>query len=121
MQRSMRAFLPDALFDEGRPYGPHVIFTTVDMGTPVNTVERYGPYDKILLDAPCTVDRDLLRGDEGAKLERWSTGTLKISAERQLKLLKNALWLIKEGGVLLFCSRALAAVECDGVVERLTV
>merc|ERR1719284_2261436 len=53
-------------------------------------------------------------------MARWSAAaTGKVSSERQLKWLSNALWLLKEGGVLLFCSSALAPEECDGVVERL--
>ncbi|CAK0871592.1 unnamed protein product [Prorocentrum cordatum] len=96
------------------------------MGTAVNSMEKYAPYDKILVDAPCNVDRDLLRGRD-EKMARWSVGivarisTVKVSAERQLKLLRNALWLLKEGGVLLFCNRALAGGECDEVVEQLLV
>merc|ERR1712048_1531776 len=81
-------------------------------------MERSGPYDKILLDAPCTADRQLLRGGAG-KLDTWSAGMTKVSSERQLKWLFNALWLLKEGGMLVFCTTALAPEECDGVVERL--
>mmetsp|Transcript_34431 Transcript_34431/g.106932 ORF Transcript_34431/g.106932 Transcript_34431/m.106932 type:complete len:368 (-) Transcript_34431:56-1159(-) len=117
LQRTMRDFLPASLFDAGGPFGPHVVFTTADAGTPSNTMERSGPYDKILLDAPCTADRELLRGS--GKLASWSQGTVRVSSERLLKWLHNALWLLREGGVLLFCTTALSHDECDGVVERL--
>lgn len=121
LQRSMRSFLPGSLLEAaGASFlgGPHVVFTSADLGTPSNTMERSAPYDKILLDAPCTRDRDLLRGSTG-NLDGWSASTAKVSSDRQLKWMFNALWLLREGGVLLFCTSALAPEECDGVVERL--
>lgn len=119
MQRIVADFLPPLLFDKARPKGPHVIFTAADASTPSNTMERNGPYDKILLDAPCTNDRRLLREGPSGALARWSNGTAKVASEKQLKLLYNCLWLLKEGGVLLYCNSALAPEECDGVIERL--
>lgn len=117
MQHCMRHFLPAALFDVDTGRGPHVIFTSADASSHSNSMERNGPYDKILLDAPCTKDRQLLRGS-GEAHARWSRGTTKVSSERQLKWLHNALWLLKEGGVVLYCTTALSPDECDGVIER---
>jgi len=119
MQETMRNFLPASLLDPHTACGPHVVFTAADPGTPSNTMERNGPYDKILLDAPCTKDRNLLREQDAGKLHGWSQGTLKVSSSWQLKWLYNVLWLLREGGVLLFCTAALSHDECDGVVERL--
>lgn len=118
MQKTLRDFLPPALFDAGHQHGTHVLFTSAEAGTPSNSMERNGPYDKILLNAPCVSDRNLRRGD-GVELERWSAGKVKVSSERQLKLIHNALWLLKEGGVLLYCTTSLSPAECDGVVEKL--
>jgi 16S rRNA (cytosine1407-C5)-methyltransferase len=118
LQTTVRNFAPAALFDTGHLYGSHVIFTSVEAGTPSNSMERNGPYDKILLDAPCVCDRSLRRGD-GAELAKWSAGKVKVSAERQLKLINNALWLLKEGGMLLYCTTSLSPEECDGVIEML--
>jgi len=114
-RRTAQKFLPQTLFDDiGQ--GPRIIFTSADPGTPSNSMERSGPYDKILLQAPSTVDRDLLRS---GGLEQWSAAKGKVSSERQVKWLHNALWMLKEGGVILFSSCALSPEECDGVVERL--
>lgn len=118
LQKTLRAFLPSALFDSGHQHGSHVVFTSAEAGTPANSMEQNGPYDKILLNAPCVCDRSLRRGN-GSELGRWSAGKVKVSAERQLKLLINALWLLKEGGVLLYSVTSLSPGECDGVVESL--
>jgi len=118
MQQALRMLLPWQLFDlqaSATGQAAHVVFTSADIGTPLNAAERLGPYDKILLGPPCTNDRQLVR----SSLEKWSSSTAKVSAERQLKWLHNALWLLKEGGLLVFFSKALSPEECDGVVERL--
>merc|ERR1711953_1642503 len=66
-------------------------------------------------------DRHLLRSGDVGKMKGWSAGTMKVSSDRQLKWLYNALWLLKEGGILLYCTTALSHDECDEVVERLLV
>jgi len=119
MQSALKEYLPPLLFDAGGVYGPLVVFSSADAGTPCNTMERHGPYDKILFDAPCVCDRQLLREGDTGKLGSWSAGTIKASSDRQVKWLSNALWLLKENGVLLYCTTALSYDECDGVVQRL--
>jgi len=116
LQVSMRRFLPGFLFEADTGRRPHVLFTSADVRTPSNSMERNGPYDRILLDAPCTQDRHMLRGKVGT-LESWSVGKLKVSFERQVKWLYNAFWSLKEGGIVLYCTSALAPDECDGVIE----
>lgn len=118
MQARMTAFLPPQLFQTTQPNGPNVVFTAVDAVTPHNTTERLGPYDKILLDAPCTSDKMLLRGG-AMQMGKWSTGTAKVNSEKQLKLLHSALWLLREGGILLYSCSSLHPKECDEVIERL--
>lgn len=120
MRRSLMGFLPEQLFDTSLAHGPHVKIASADISTPTNTVERHAPFDRILLDAPCTPDRDMLRNPD-LHAGRWSAALPKVSADRQFKWLRNALWLLKEGGVLLYCSTALAHDECDGVIERLVL
>lgn len=117
LQRTVGAFLPEELLDSTQTQKPAVIFTSADPGTSHNSMERLGLYDRVLLAPPCVDDRELLRS--GALAERWSQGAIKVSAERQLKLLKNALWLLRDGGVLLYCVPALSEQECDGVIEQL--
>lgn len=118
MQETLQAYVPACLLDSNRPRGPHVVFTSTELGTTSNTVERYGPYDKIFLHGPCTDDRKLLRGFASG-LANWTAGAPKAAAERVLKALYSALWTLKEEGVLLYYSTALSHEECDGVMERL--
>lgn len=116
MQHCMQRFLPPTLFDEDTGRSPHVVITTADVRTPTNSVERHGPYDRILFDAPGTQDRHMLRGKAGT-LEEWSAGKTRVSFERQVKWLNNMLWLLKEGGVMLYCTTALSPDEGDAVIE----
>jgi len=118
MQSAIWEFLPPTLFNEGHPFGPRVLFTSADPSTPSNSMERSGPYDRILLHAPCVSDRALTRGG-AAELGKWSAGKVKIASEKQLKLVHNALWLLREGGLLIYCTTALSHEENDGVVEKL--
>ncbi|CAJ1423113.1 unnamed protein product [Effrenium voratum] len=118
LQAILRSLVPWRLFDTQASiagHGPRVVFTSVDMATPSNAAERLGPYDKILLGAPCTDDKALLRGAGASRT--WSAATAK--AGRQLKWLHNALWLLREGGIVLYFNRALSAEEGDRVIERL--
>jgi len=116
MQQSMQRFLPAALFEADTGRSAHIVYTSADLGTPSNSMERNGPYDRILLDAPCTQDWHMLRGKIG-NLEDWSAGKTKVSFDRQVKWLNNAIWLLKEGGVVLYCTSALSVDECDRVIE----
>lgn len=122
VQQMLRLLLPWRLFDSKESlagHGPRVVLTSVDLGTTSNAAEKLAPYSKILLGPPCTDDKAMLRGSCPGGLARWSASTAKVSAERQLKWLHNALWLLCEGGVLLYFNRALAPEEGDGVIERL--
>lgn len=83
----------------------------------IQQLQRNAPYDKILVDAPCSTDRHLLWNKR--EMLNWSTNTPKISAERQLKLLWTAAWLAKEGGVIVYSTCALSRTENEGVVEKL--
>ncbi|CAL1169087.1 unnamed protein product [Cladocopium goreaui] len=121
LQQTMHTLLPWRLFDVNAAAGhaPRVVFTSVDMATTSNAAERLGPYDKILLGPPCTEDKEMLRGSAPGGLSKWSAATAKVNAERQLKWLHNSLWLLREGGVVLYFTRALSVEEGDGVIQRL--
>ncbi|MDR1784899.1 MAG: RsmB/NOP family class I SAM-dependent RNA methyltransferase [Spirochaetaceae bacterium] len=76
-----------------------------------------GPYDAILLDAPCSSERHVLSAP--AHLARWSPGRGRNLAVRQWALLSAAFRLLKAGGVLVYATCALNPAENDGVVSRL--
>jgi len=98
--------------------GKKVIFTTTDAQTTHSSMEHLAPFDRIIVDAPCSADRHLLRADaKDGEMLKWSSGTPRAWAAKQLKLLKNAIWLLREGGVLLYTTTALSRAENDGVIE----
>lgn len=92
-----------------------------------------GPFDRILVDAPCS-NSGVLRRRPDARW-RWTTRRMKQLAATQALLLENALALLAPGGRLVYstCSleheenrrqitvlrRAHPEVVCSGVVERI--
>lgn len=89
--------------------------THCDATATSTTMWSHGPYDRILLDAPCSSDRHLLqKGD----LRSWSSATPKQCAERQVALLVNALQCLKPGGIVVYSTCALSTLENDGVIEK---
>jgi 16S rRNA C967 or C1407 C5-methylase (RsmB/RsmF family) len=85
-------------------------------------------FDAILLDAPCSSERHLLRqagarsgsggrADEAA-LAGWSPARVRGLAMRQWALLSSALIMLKAGGCLVYSTCALGRAENDGVIER---
>jgi len=80
-------------------------------------VQRLGPFDKVLVDAPCSSDRHLAQQGSAA-LAKWATGTVKANAERQLELLRCAARLVRPGGLILYATCALSETENDAVVSK---
>lgn len=85
-------------------------------------------FDAILLDAPCSSERHVLRrakagsraagrADEGA-LAEWNPARVRSLAQRQWALLSSALIMLKTEGCLLYSTCALSPEENDGVVAR---
>lgn len=118
LQRAMSDFLPSELMGTSQGTSPSIVITSADPSTPHNSFERLGPYDRILLAPACNADREMFR-EGAATMDRWSSGAIKVATEKQLKLLNNALHLLKDGGVLLYCVGALDIRECDGLIQRL--
>lgn len=92
-----------------------------------------GPFDRILLDAPCS-NSGVLRRRPDARW-RWTTRRMKQLAATQALLLENALALLAPGGRLVYstCSleheenrrqitvlrRTHPEIVCSGVIERI--
>jgi 16S rRNA (cytosine1407-C5)-methyltransferase len=85
-------------------------------------------FDAILLDAPCSSERHVLRqacarseagrsADKSA-LAEWSPARIRGLAMRQWALLSSALIMLKTGGCLVYSTCALSPDENDGVVAR---
>ncbi|CDJ66292.1 hypothetical protein, conserved [Eimeria necatrix] len=111
LQATLTKFLP--------PYataGQRLQFSCADV-CKGGAFERFAPYDRILLDAPCSSDRHLLRKG-GSAVAKWSQGTPKAHAERQLKMLLIASKLLKKNGILLYTTCSLSELENDGVIDK---
>eukprot|EP00928_Gymnodinium_smaydae_P044336 TRINITY_DN2957_c0_g1_i2.p1 TRINITY_DN2957_c0_g1~~TRINITY_DN2957_c0_g1_i2.p1 ORF type:complete len:377 (+),score=75.58 TRINITY_DN2957_c0_g1_i2:71-1201(+) len=116
LQRVLSSFLPAELVGAGGRVS--VATTDAAVGTPAPVpLQRLGPYDRVLVDAPCTSDRHLARQGKAA-LAHWAAGVTKANAERQLELLRCAASLLKPGGTLLYSTCALSELENDGVVTK---
>lgn len=74
-------------------------------------------FDKILVDAPCSGERHLLKSQK--ELMKWSRKRSKRLAARQYGLLCSALLALKSGGSLVYSTCSLSPFENDGVIERL--
>lgn len=74
-------------------------------------------FDRILLDAPCSSERHVLQDEK--YLSQWSPARIKTLSMEQWALLSSAYRMLKEGGIMLYSTCALAPKENDEVIERL--
>jgi len=119
LRRALAGFIPSDMLANG-PANAQIHTTNCDAvagGGALMAVQRLGPFDKILVDAPCTSDRHLVQQGT-ATLSKWAAGAVKANAERQLALLRAAAPMVKPGGSILYCTCALSAMENDGVVAK---
>lgn len=76
--------------------------------------------DLLLVDAPCS-GSGMFTKDEGA-IEEWSMQNVQLCAERQHKILADALPVLTEGGFLIYstCSYSVSENEsvCDWLIEK---
>ena len=78
---------------------------------------EWGRFDAILLDAPCSSERHVIRSEKA--LAEWRPARPKALARRQWALLSAAFLLLKPGGSLVYATCALSPEENDGPVSRL--
>jgi 16S rRNA (cytosine967-C5)-methyltransferase len=73
-----------------------------------------GPFDAVLLDAPCTATGTIRRHPDAAWIKR--TGDLAPLVKLQSQLLDKAIALAKPGGLIVFCTCSLEPEEGEGQV-----
>jgi 16S rRNA C967 or C1407 C5-methylase (RsmB/RsmF family) len=76
-----------------------------------------GRFAAILLDAPCSSERHVLRDQKA--LDAWTPARIRFLAQRQWSLLSSAFLLLAPGGSLVYATCALSPDENDGPVSRL--
>ena len=75
-------------------------------------------FDCILLDAPCSSERHVMRRC-GAAAENWSKGRLRRDAKTQLRLIETALSLLNpDGGRLVFSTCSIDPGQNDEVMSK---
>ncbi|MEA2927716.1 MAG: rRNA (cytosine967-C5)-methyltransferase, partial [Hyphomicrobiales bacterium] len=76
-----------------------------------------GPFDAVLLDAPCSSTGTIRRHPDVAWLKR--EADLTSLADLQRRLLDRAVGLVKPGGVIVYCTCSLEPEEGEAQVEAL--
>lgn len=74
------------------------------------------PFDRVLLDAPCSAT-GVIRRHPDIKLLRKPTDIVKL-AELQLQLLRRLWQTLSDGGILLYATCSVLADENDGVIGK---
>lgn len=75
-----------------------------------------GFFDRIVVDAPCSGE-GMFRKDEMA-VKQWSEAHVRMCADRQLLILREAARMLRPGGVLVYSTCTFAPDENEGVISR---
>lgn len=74
-------------------------------------------FDRILVDAPCSGERHLLKSSE--HLKEWKPSVSPRLAQRQYALVSGAIEALRPGGRIVYSTCSLSSFENDAVVERI--
>ena len=75
-------------------------------------------YDKVLLDAPCSME-GMFEADDPKTYDHWSQKKVKRLAKQQRWLLRSALSCVKPGGIVIYSTCTISPEENEGVLEWL--
>lgn len=104
-----------ALFFNLESYGVmNVIVTGINLERPI-TDKLYNKFTKILVDAPCSCE-GTVRKDRKV-LSRWSVRLLNFLSVQQKKIIKNAINMLKNDGILVYSTCTLAPEENEEVID----
>mmetsp|Transcript_107160 Transcript_107160/g.303027 ORF Transcript_107160/g.303027 Transcript_107160/m.303027 type:complete len:430 (-) Transcript_107160:109-1398(-) len=120
-QRQRAALLEGALASwvPGRLLGKEgrVLVTRAEASARVPpALRKHAPFDKVLVDAPCTPGRSRARGGKG-QVESDGLAT-KRNAELAEELLRCAGALVRPGGLVVYCTSSLTEGENDEVILK---
>lgn len=108
LMKVMQQYIPRELRD-------HIFVTGKEGGKFALTHKEY--FDRILVDAPCSGERHLLKNQK--EMQDWSPSRTKKLAQRQYALLTAALLACKQGGRIVYSTCSISTLENDGVIEEL--
>ena len=92
-------------------------------------LREHNTYDKILVDAPCSSERHVLKqqrsrpaltstSSSAPVIDRWSPKGCKTFAKLQYGILKSALLCLKPRGRLVYSTCSISAIENDLVIDK---
>ncbi|PRP85979.1 hypothetical protein PROFUN_06101 [Planoprotostelium fungivorum] len=73
-------------------------------------------YHRVLLDAPCSAERHLLR--DADELSKWTPKRTSTLYKEQVVMLKSALRAVRVGGLVVYSTCSISNKENDAVIER---
>lgn len=86
--------------------------------SPGHIAERFPEwFDRVLVDAPCSGEGMFRK--EAAAVTDWSLETIKMCAERQLDILREAVKTLRPGGRLVYSTCTFAPEENEGTIAAL--
>ena len=80
-------------------------------------IKHPGEFDKILIDAPCSGERHLLKRDD--HISKWSPKRTKRLSSIQYGLLCSGLLSLKPGGSIVYSTCSISPYENDDVIQKL--
>jgi hypothetical protein len=84
-----------------------------------------GLFDKVLVDAPCSSERHVVQQAActagGPTKADWSLKRCHLIAKEQVKLVMSGLKAVKVGGLLVYSTCSIAALQNDGVIDKVLI
>ncbi len=77
---------------------------------------HYEEFDKVLLDAPCSMESILIENDEASYAD-WSVKEIKHLARKQQWMLRSAISACKPGGLVIYSTCTFAPEENEQVID----
>jgi len=94
------------------------ISAQLKLGDARRIVPRLGPFDRVLVDAPCSTEARL-RFDDPASWRYWSERKIAEQRRKQLGLLRAAARALAADGTLVYATCSYAPEENESVVEAI--
>ncbi len=101
------------LADNVRKWGVGNVVVTVEEPARIAVLESW--FDVVAVDAPCSGEGMFRKMPEAR--EEWSENSVKICADRQVEILREAWKTLRPGGLLIYSTCTFNRMEDEGVLE----